>query len=58
MIKIVSVFVIFTMAFAIGIDLIRKMKGAEIWHFTKTLGYSILCAALAMIALTTIVVIF
>ena len=58
MIKIVSVFIIFTMAFAIGIDLIRKMNGGKIWNLTKTLGYSILCAALAMIVLSALVVIF
>ena len=58
MIKILSVFVIFTIAFAIGIDMIRKMKGSQIWNFTKTLGYSILCAVLAMVVLRLIVEIF
>lgn len=58
MIKILFVFVIFTMAFAIGIDMIRKMKGSQIWHFTKTLGYSTMCAVLAMVVLRLIVEIF
>ena len=58
MIKMISVFVIFTMAFAIGIDLFRKMKGSEIWHFTKTLGYSAACAVLAIFVLSLIVAIF
>jgi hypothetical protein len=46
------------MAFAIGIDLFRKMKGDKIWDLIKTLGYSAMCAVLALIVLALIVAIF
>ncbi len=47
------VFVIFTMAFAIGFDVYMIMRDGKSWSFYKTLGVSIFCAValLAVIAI-------
>lgn len=51
----------FGIAFAIcyfGIAGFRNLTGKDQWALTKLLGYSIICASLAMLLLTLIVVLF
>lgn len=57
MIKILSLFVIFTMAFAIGIDLFCKMRG-KMPHYLETLGYSATLAVTTLLVFATVAVIF
>lgn len=48
------VFVIFTMAFAIGIDVFSLMRDGKAWNLYKTLGVSIFSAVL-LLALIAVV---
>jgi hypothetical protein len=51
----------FGIAFAIcwfGIAGFRNLAGKDKWALTKLFGYSIICASLAMVLLTLIVVLF
>lgn len=51
----------FGIAFAIcwfGIAGFRNLTGKDKWALTKLFGYSIICASLAVIILTLIVVLF
>jgi hypothetical protein len=57
MIKILSLFVICTMAFAIGIDLFCKMRG-KMPHYLETLGYSATLAASTLIVFVILAEIF
>lgn len=47
-----------TAFFWFGIAAFRKTTGREKWQLTKTAAYSTLCATLAIIVLTTIVILF
>ena len=58
MIKILTLFVIFTMAFAIGIDLFCKMRGTKMPHYLETLGYSATLAVTTLLVFATFAVIF
>jgi hypothetical protein len=58
MIKILSLFVIFTMAFAIGIDLFNKMRGNGMPHYLETLGYSATLSATTLLVFATLAAIF
>ena len=42
------VFVIFTMAFAIGFDVLKIMRDGKSWSWYKTLGVSIFCAVVLL----------
>lgn len=42
--EIFFLFVIFMMAFAIGLDVFQIMRNGKSWSITKTLGYSIVFA--------------
>lgn len=42
------VFVIFTMVFAIGFDVLKIMREGHSWDWYKTLGVSIFCAVLTL----------
>ena len=57
MIKMILVFLVFTLLFWFGIQAVLYSKGTR-WQFTKTLGYSILCAMLAVSILVLIVILF
>lgn len=58
MIRILLSFFFMTAFFWFGIAAFRKTTGREKWQLTKTAAYSILCATLAIIVLTTIVILF
>jgi hypothetical protein len=44
--------------FHFGIPAFRALSGKEKWDLTKTISYSILCAVLAVVALTLMVIVF
>lgn len=52
------VFVIFTMAFAIGFDVFKIMREGKSWGWYKTLGVSIFCAVLTLAVIAAIQVVF
>ena len=52
------VFVIFTMAFAIGFDVFKIMREGKSWDWYKTLGVSIFCAVLTLAVIAAIQVVF
>lgn len=57
----IRLYLAFFIAFALcyfGIDAYRKLTGKEKWALTKLTGYSILCASLAIIILSGIVILF
>lgn len=58
MIKMLAVFVLFWTAFAIGIDLFRKLSGKEKWELAKLIGYASLCALITIFFLSGIVILF
>ena len=58
MIRVYLAFLILTAAFWFGISAFRKTTGREKWQLTKIAVYSILCSALAVIVLTSIVILF
>jgi hypothetical protein len=41
-----------------GVVAWREMTGKERWSLTKTLGYSIIVASLAMLVMVSIVIVF
>jgi hypothetical protein len=53
----ILVFLVFTLLFWFGIQAVLYSKGTR-WQLTKTLGYSILCAILALSILILIVILF
>ena len=56
--KAIMAFVLLFALFFVGIELFRKLSGKEKWVLTKTVAYSIVCAVLAIVALTVIVLLF
>lgn len=58
MIKLWLVFIILAVLLHFGITGWRKLNGKEKWSLTKSLGYSILVALLAILAMTLLVVLF
>lgn len=58
MIKALFAFVVLFASVYFGIELFRKMTGKQKWALTKTVAYSIVCAVLALAALTAIVIFF
>jgi hypothetical protein len=52
------VFVIFTMVFAIGFDVLKIMREGHSWNWYKTLGISIFCAVLTLAVIAAIQVVF
>lgn len=58
MIKGIYGFLILFFLFYFGIQFIRTLTGKEKWRLTKTFFYSILCAALSIAVLITIVILF
>ena len=58
MIRLWLAFFIITAGIHFGITAWRKMEGMERWTLTKSIAYSILVALLAVLAMTTIVILF
>jgi hypothetical protein len=58
MIKMLVSFLSLFAIFFFGIEIFRKLSGKEKWVLTKTLGYSIVCAVLTILALTAVVLVF
>ena len=58
MIRFVFVFVILAALIHFGIMAWQKLSGTERWSLTKTLGYSIIVALLAVVAMMFMVVLF
>jgi len=52
------VFVIFTMAFAIGFDVLKIMRDGKSWNWYKTLGVSIFSAVVLLGIIAAIQVVF
>ena len=58
MIRFVFVFVILAVLIHFGITVWRKMEGKEQLALTKSIGYSIIVALLALMIMTALVVLF
>jgi hypothetical protein len=58
MIRLWLVFGILAVLIHFGITVWRKMEGKERWSLTKTAFYSIIVALLALLVMTTIVILF
>ena len=58
MIRFVFLFFILAAMIHFGIATWRKMSGSERWSLTKTLGYSTMIAALAVMVMMFIVILF
>ena len=58
MIRIVFAFVILAALIHFGIMSWQKLSGNERWSLTKTLGYSIIVALLAIVVMMFLVVLF
>lgn len=58
MIRIVFAFIVLAVLIHFGIVAWQKMSGSERWSLTKTLGYSIIVALLAIVVLMFLVVLF
>jgi hypothetical protein len=58
MIKLILAFVILAALIHFGIMSWRSMSGKDRWSLTKSLGYSIIVALLAIVAMTIFVILF
>ena len=58
MIKMLFVFLVVFSMIAGGISVFRKLTGMEKFSIIKLTAYSVLCGVLAIVALTTIVILF
>lgn len=58
MIRMLLAFLIAFAIFYFGIAGFRNLTGKDQWALTKLLGYSIMCASLAIVLLMLIVVLF
>lgn len=58
MIRVYLAFLILTALFWVSIAAFRKTTGKEKWQLTKIALYSILCSALALSVLISIVILF
>lgn len=58
MIRVFLAFAILSALLHFGIMGWRSMSGKERWSLTKSLGYSIIVALLAMVVMTAIVILF
>ena len=58
MIRFIFLFVILAAVIHFGIGAWQKMSGTERWSLTKTLGYSIMVASLAVMVMVLIVILF
>lgn len=58
MIKMLVAFVVLALVIGLAVQAWRGLRGREKWRLTKILALSIMCAALAVGLLTTIVILF
>jgi hypothetical protein len=58
MIRLWLAFAILAVLIHLGITTWRKMEGKEQWTLTKSVGYSIIVALLALLVMTLIVILF
>ncbi len=58
MIRLWLAFAILAILIHFGITAWRKMEGKDQWSLTKSIGYSIIVALLAVLAMTVIVIMF
>ncbi len=58
MIRLWLAFAILAILIHFGITAWRKMEGKDQWTLTKSIGYSIIVALLAVLAMTVIVIMF
>ena len=58
MIRFIFVFAVLAALIHFGIITWQKMSGTERWSLTKTLGYSIIVALLAVVVMMFIVILF
>ena len=58
MIRLWLVFAILTVLIHFGITTVREFDGKERWALTKSIGYSIIVALLAVLVITVIVILF
>lgn len=58
MIRMILIFLIVYALFHIGIQTFRNMSDSDKWSLTKTVVYSIICASLTVLTLTTFVILF
>jgi hypothetical protein len=58
MIRLWLVFAILTVIIHFGITTVREFDGKERWALTKSIGYSIIVALLAVLVMTVIVILF
>ena len=58
MIKIAMIFAIVFFVIFFGIDLLRRLTGAEKWKLTKMVGYATLCSVITIAALSALVLLF
>ena len=58
MIRLWLAFAILAVLIHFGITAWRKMEGKEQWALTKSVGYSIIVSLLALMVMTTIVILF
>jgi hypothetical protein len=58
LVRVYLAFLILTALFWFGLSAFRKSTGRAKWQMTRIAAYSILCSALAVIVLTSIVILF
>ena len=58
MIKLWIMFAVFAVLIHLGITAWRNISGKERWTLTKTAGYSIIVALLAVLAMSVLVILF
>jgi hypothetical protein len=58
MFKIILAFLFVFGLFFFGIQAVRSMTGKDKWQLTKLIGYSMLCASVAIVLLVLIVILF
>lgn len=58
MAKIFLTFFLLVVIFYFSINAVRALNKKEKWALTKTVGYAILCASLAVLAMISIVILF
>lgn len=58
MINLILIFAVVFFVVFFGIDLLRRMSGAEKWQLTKVLGYATLCSVITLAVLSALVLLF
>lgn len=56
--KTILAFIAMSVLVGVGIQVFRSLTGGEKWALIKTVSYAMMCSAIALIALFTIVVLF